>query len=210
MPREALSLVLLSGGIDSATALHLVSRRMRVLPLYIDYGQRASERERGAANAVCSDLGLKLETLELSEVGAAFRRGHVWQAHVPLPHRNLALLGLAFSYAADRRASQIIVAVNREDAVSQKSAAPVFIDAFRALMATLDEIRLVTPLIEWDKAEVIRQGHTLGVDYAHTYSCLLGRERPCGACPQCEHRQAAFAKAGLADPVLAIADGKNP
>ncbi|APZ44566.1 hypothetical protein BW247_06040 [Acidihalobacter ferrooxydans] len=196
-------MVLLSGGIDSATALHLEYRRGAVLPLYIDYGQRAAACERAAAEALCADLGLSLDALELGALGTAFRRGHEWQAHVPLPHRNLAVLGLAFSYAADRHARRLCVALNRDDTTAYASAATPFLDAFRRLAATLDDIEIATPLIAWDKAEVIRQGRSLGVNYAHTYSCLLGRSLPCGGCPQCAKRRAGFAEAGHTDPALA-------
>lgn len=195
------SLVLLSGGIESATLLHLEHRRGPVRALFADYGQRAARRERAAAQAQCDALGLPLETLELATLGATFRRGHAWQAHVPLPHRNLALLGLAFSYAADRGARRLCLALNRDDPRAYASASAPFVDAFRALAATLDDgIEIATPLLVWDKAEVVRRGLALGVDYAHTYSCLLGRHRPCGACPQCEKRRAAFAAAGTPDP----------
>lgn len=197
------SLVLLSGGIESATLLHLENRRGAVRALYVDYGQRAAAREREAATAQCAALALPLEILELGSLGETFRRGHVWRAHVPLPHRNLALLGLAFSFAADRGAHRLCLALNRDDADAYASASPPFVEAFRALAATLDDIEIATPLAAWDKAEVIRRGLALGVDYALSYSCLLGRPLPCGACPQCEKRRAAFAAAGSADPAIA-------
>lgn len=197
------SLVLLSGGIESATALHLENRRRTVRALFVDYGQRAAARERAAAVAQCERLDLPLETLELASLGETFRRAHTWRAHVPLPHRNLALLGLAFSFAADRGARRLCLALNRDDAGAYASASPPFVEAFRALAATLDDIEVATPLAAWDKAEVVRRGLQLGVDYALSYSCLLGRRVPCGACAQCEKRRAAFAAAGVPDPAIA-------
>lgn len=197
------SLILLSGGIESATLLHLEHRRTtRVQALFTDYGQRAAACERQAARALCADLGLTLETLELVSLGDTFRRGHSWQAHVPLPHRNLALLGLAFSYAADRGLQRLCLALNREDTAAYASASINFVEAFRRVASTLAPIEIATPLMDWDKAEIIRRGLAVGVNYAHSYSCLLGRPRPCGACPQCEKRRAAFAAVGQADPAL--------
>jgi 7-cyano-7-deazaguanine synthase len=197
------SLVLLSGGIESATVLHLENRRGPVRALFVDYGQRAAACEREAATAQSAALNLPFETLELASLGETFRRGHTWQAHVPLPHRNLALLGLAFSYAADRGAKRLCLALNRDDADAYASASTPFVEAFRALAATLDDIEIATPVAAWDKPEVIRRGLELGVDYALSYSCLLGRPTPCGACPQCEKRRAAFAAAGAPDPAFA-------
>lgn len=197
------SLVLLSGGIESATLLHLEKRRSRTRALFVDYGQRAATREREAATAQCRALDLPVEILELASLGETFRRGHAWQAHVPLPHRNLALLGLAFSFAADRGACRLCLALNRDDADAYASASSSFVESFRALAATLDDIEIATPLAAWDKAGVIRHGLELGVDYALSYSCLLGRPVPCGACPQCEKRRAAFAAVGIPDPAIA-------
>jgi 7-cyano-7-deazaguanine synthase len=197
------SFVLLGGGIESATVLHLENRRGPVRALFIDYGQRAAAREREAATAQCAALALPLEIMELGSLGETFRRGHTWQAHVPLPHRNLVLLGLAFSYAADRGAKRLCLALNLDDAEAYASASPPFVEAFRALAATLDDIEIATPIAAWNKAEVIRRGLELGVDYALSYSCLLGRTIPCGTCPQCEKRRAAFAAAGAPDPAIA-------
>lgn len=202
MNPEPTSLVLLSGGIESLTALHLERYRSPTRALFVDYGQRAAGRERACAQAQCHALGLPLATLELATLGETFRRGHAWQAHMPLPHRNLVLLGLAFSYAADRGAKRLCLALNRDDTEAYASASTPFVEAFRTLAATLDDIEIATPLAQWSKTEVIRQGLALGVDYALSYSCLLGRPTPCGSCPQCEKRRLAFAEAGCADPAL--------
>ncbi|AOU96818.1 hypothetical protein BI364_01285 [Acidihalobacter yilgarnensis] len=196
------TLVLLSGGIESATLLHREYRDGPVLALFVDYAQRASARECAAAKSQCLALGLELETLDLSQVGAAFRRGRTWQPHVPLPHRNLILLSLALSFATERHVRRLCLALNREDAEAYPSGSPTFVEHFRTLAAHLSEIVVEAPLIALDKAAIIRLGGTLGVDYACTYSCLLGRDRPCGGCPQCVKRRAAFAAAGRIDPAL--------
>ncbi|WP_065089691.1 7-cyano-7-deazaguanine synthase [Acidihalobacter prosperus] len=201
-PSNALTVVLLSGGIESATLLHREHREGPVEALFVDYAQRAAECERTAAAAQCATLGLELHRLDLSAVGEAFRNGRAWQPHVPLPHRNLILLSLALSFATDRHAHRLCLALNREDAEAYPSGAPSFISDFRALAAGLSEIAVDAPLIALEKAAIIRLGNRLGVDYTHSYSCLLGRRRPCGGCPQCVKRRDAFAAAGLSDPAL--------
>ena len=202
MNPEPASLVLLSGGIESLTLLHLERRGGATQALFVDYGQRAALRERACALAQCRELDVPLATFELATLGETFRRGHTWRAHVPLPHRNLALLGLAFSYAADRGLRRLCLALNQDDTLAYASASTPFVDAFRTLSATLDDIEISTPLLHWSKSEVIRQGLALGVDYALSYSCLLGRPIPCGSCPQCEKRRLAFAEIGCVDPAL--------
>lgn len=193
-------LLLLSGGVESATLLHRLANEGPVIPLFVDYAQRAAARERAAATAQCAALGLELETLELGSVSETFRRGLSWQPHVPLPQRNLVLLALALSFAEARRAGRICLALNREDTADYPSATTGFVADFVALAGGISVIAVETPLIELDKAAIIRLGIDLGVDYSLTYSCLLGRPAPCGGCPQCLKRRAAFAAAGVADP----------
>lgn len=202
------TLLLLSGGIESGTLLHMLADEGPLIPLFVDYAQRAASRERAAATAQCAVLDLELETLELGSVGETFRRGLSWQPHVPLPQRNLVLLALALSLAEARRATRICLALNREDTADYPSAATGFVHDFAALAGRISGIAVETPLIELDKAAIIRLGVDLGVDYSLTYSCLLGRPAPCGGCPQCLKRHTAFAAAGVADPATNLPE--NP
>ncbi|HSP01136.1 MAG TPA: 7-cyano-7-deazaguanine synthase [Thioalkalivibrio sp.] len=118
-----------------------------------------------------------------------------------LAHRNLVILSLAVSYAGRGGIGQVALALNRDDLSAYPSASSAFLTGFQHMVAQLQPGLVVsTPLIHLDKAGVIRLGTELGVDFAHTWSCLLGYETHCGACPQCRHRQAAFREAGVADP----------
>ncbi len=193
-------MLLLSGGIESVTLLHRESRERRVYPLFIDYAQRAAACEREAAQAQCDSLGLTLNTLNMAAAGEGFRAGQDKRAHVPIPHRNLTLLSLALSYAAQLGLGRLCLALNREDRQAYPSAGPGFIEAFAALARTLEDIELATPLDHLDKAAIIAEGIDLGVDYAQSYSCLLGYTQQCGRCPQCEKRRMAFTENGLIDP----------
>lgn len=194
------SVLLLSGGIESATLLRLEHRRTQVWPLFVDYGQRAAARERACARAQCSALDLELKELDMAAVGEGFRAGQSHKLHVPLPHRNLPILSLALSYAAQCGARSLALALNREDLHAYPSAGEPFLAQFAALAQTLQGCDLRLPLMHLDKAAIVRLGIELGVDYGQSYSCLLGYERQCGACPQCEKRRAAFAAAGVDDP----------
>jgi 7-cyano-7-deazaguanine synthase len=195
------SLLLLSGGIESATLLALECRQRPVTPLVVDYGQRGAVRERDAARAQCEYHGLTPVELDLSAAGETFRDGLIKRPHVPLPHRNLVILALAVSYAARGGIDRVALALNRDDLSAYPSASPGFLEHFRTLVLHLQPgLEITTPLADRDKAEVIRLGVSLGVDFAHTWSCLLGYETHCGACPQCLHRRAAFQAAGIPDP----------
>lgn len=194
------SLVLLSGGIESSTLLHLEARRGNPIALFIDYGQRAARPELVSAQSQCDATGAPLRTLDLKSMGDEFRSDQTHKLHVPLPHRNLVILGLSVSLAAQSGISDIHIALNREDRDAYSSASDAFIRQFRALSHTLGEFEIHTPLASLNKAQVIGRGLEIGIDYARTYSCLLGYPIQCGACPQCQKRRAAFATLGMPDP----------
>lgn len=196
------TVVLLSGGIDSSVLLRRLAAEGRELePLFVDYGQRARWQELEAARWQCHALRLELKTLDMATVGEAFRAGEARKHHVPIPHRNLVALALGVAWADKARAGSIALAVNRDDAGDYPSAGAPFLAAFRAAAEALGPLRLDTPLAGHSKIEVIRLGAGLRVDFAHTYSCLLGHPRQCGRCPQCRKRRAAFTAAGLTEPV---------
>jgi 7-cyano-7-deazaguanine synthase len=192
------SVLLLSGGIESSTLLHDQGGE-DLRAVFIDYGQRAARQERRAVTVQCVRVHAHLTILDMAAVGGAFRAGQTQKWHVPLPHRNLVALSLGLSYAAQVAASRLYLAVNREDTLAYASASRPFLERFQRLAQTLGDIELATPYIGLTKADVIRRGRALGIDYALTYSCLLGRARHCGRCPQCLKRRAAFADAGMAE-----------
>lgn len=191
------SILLLSGGVESTT-LFYGDRASEAV--FIDYGQRAAARERAAAAWHCARRAVPLTVLDLAAVGDAFRAGQQQRLHVPLPHRNLVALSLGASYATQQRAQRLSLALNRDDARTYASARVAFIERFQALLSTLGDIEIATPLIGLSKTQVIEQGVSAGVDFTRTYSCLLGYAAHCGRCPQCLKRRAAFGEAGVPEP----------
>jgi 7-cyano-7-deazaguanine synthase len=195
-------LILLSGGIESATLLSLW-RAHQPDCLFIDYGQRAARQELRAATALCAASGTTLTRLDMADLGEGFRRDQTQKRHVPLPHRNLLIVAVALSWAAQSGQRHLGLALNREDLTAYPSAARGFLSAMQGVSDQLDRVSLDTPLADYDKSRIIRLGMELGVDFSLTYSCLLARDAPCGHCPQCCHRATAFARAGLVDSALA-------
>ena len=193
-------IILLSGGIESSTLLHILHHQTEMHAVFVDYGQRAAAQEHAAALAQCAALGLTLIKLDMSLVGGAFRAGQSKKLHVPIPHRNLIVLSLAISYAAQLNIKRVNLAVNLEDTLAYPSASQKFLDHFRSVAQSLGDFELATPLSTLSKTNIIKRGGRIGVDYLQTYSCLLGYKKHCGFCPQCQHRRNAFTSAGIAEP----------
>ena len=193
--------ILLSGGVESSTLLYEFSGGSAPIGVFIDYGQRAARRELAAVHAQCRAAGVHLQCLDMGAAGRSFRAGQVLSRHVPLPHRNLAILSLGLNYCAQVRARRLAIGLGREDATVDPGSAPRFIREFQRLAKVLGDIAVVAPFMAKPKTWIIRHGLELGVDYAQTYSCLLGHPRHCGRCPQCRKRRAAFAAAGAPEPL---------
>ncbi|XP_024359138.1 uncharacterized protein [Physcomitrium patens] len=197
------SVVLMSGGIESAVLLYNWRSSSALLhPLYINYGQRGAAMEERASDKICNNLGLELSRIDMSAVGNKFRElQHGAKSFVPLPHRNLVILGLAASYASQVGSSKVALGLNKDDLGSYSSASQNFMDSFRSTAASLEPpVTLIAPLSHFTKAEVIRLGKRLGVPFADTYSCMVGRPVHCGRCHQCRSRQLAFASASEQEP----------
>lgn len=193
--------LLLSGGVESSTLLRLEARTHEVVPIFLDYAQRAAAQEWIAAQAQCGQLAVRPPVrLDLARVGETFRAGQEKKYHVPLPHRNVVALSLALSYAVQGSAQAIAIAVTADDDLAYASASANFIAHFRSICLMLDGVDIRTPLANLHKHEVVRHGVQLGVDFSTTYSCLLGYARHCGRCPQCAKRKAAFEIAEIAEP----------
>jgi 7-cyano-7-deazaguanine synthase len=222
---EKSAIVLLSGGLDSATALAVARRDgFHCHALTIAYGQRHAV-ELEAAALVAAALGAvehRVMHLDLRAFGGsaltadlpvpADRSEQEMSAGIPItyvPARNTIFLALALAFAEVKRSFDIFVGVNCLDYSGYPDCRPEFIKAFESLanLATKAGVEggrfhVHAPLIQLTKAEIIRLGVSLGVDYALTHSCYdpTAAGLACGRCDSCRLRKAGFDAAGVADP----------
>lgn len=215
------AIVLLSGGLDSATALAIArAQGLECHALAVAYGQRHSA-ELDASVRVAQRLGAasyRVMHVDLDLIGGSALTDHsiaVPEGVTPgipityVPARNTLFLSLALGLAEVVGAEAIYIGVNAVDYSGYPDCRPEFIDAFAnvARLATRAGVegralRIETPLIALTKAEIIRLGTRLGVDFAETVSCYQadGQGRACGRCDSCRLRREGFAAAGLKDP----------
>lgn len=215
------AIVLLSGGLDSATTLAWArDQGFDCAALSFDYGQRHAA-ELAAAARVAVQLGAREHrtvTLDLAAFGGsaltdpAIAVPTVPTAGIPVtyvPARNTVFLSYALAWAEVLPARDLFIGVNAVDYSGYPDCRPAFIEAFEQLasLATRagvegEHFRIHAPLIHWSKAEIIRQGIALGVDYGLTVSCYQAdvTGAACGVCDACRLRAAGFAEAGVADP----------
>lgn len=216
------AVILLSGGLDSATVLAIArSEGFDCHALSMDYGQR-SQAELLAAARVATQLGAlahRVLRLELGALGGSA----LTDADIPVPTegikpgipatyvpaRNTVMLSLALAWAEVLGARDIFIGVNAVDYSGYPDCRPEFITAFESLanLATKagvegQHLRVHAPLIHLSKADIIRRGIALGVDYGQTVSCYQADAdgRACGGCDACRLRRAGFETAAVPDP----------
>jgi len=218
------ALVLLSGGLDSYTAAAIAqSQGFTLFALTVSYGQRHAQ-EIEAARRVAASLGVArhLEmSLDLRAIGGSSLTSDLAVPHdrdlaatgIPptyVPARNTIFLALALGWAEVVGASDIFIGVNALDYSGYPDCRPEFIAAFEQLArvatkAGVEGARFTihTPLIAMTKADIIRRGLALGLDYQLTHSCYdpSADGSPCGTCDSCVLRARGFAEAGVGDPL---------
>lgn len=215
------AVVLLSGGLDSATVLAIARERGYAChALSLDYGQRhaaelAAARRIAAAAAVVAHEEIRID---LGRIGGSALTDpdiavpETVSEGIPptyVPARNTVFLSLALGWAEVLGARDLFIGVNAVDYSGYPDCRPEYIAAFERL-ANLgtragvegEPFRIQAPLLEWSKAEIIREGHRLGVDYSLTVSCYAADNegRACGRCDSCRLRAAGFEAAGVPDP----------
>ena len=218
------AIVLLSGGLDSATALYLArSKGYEIYALSFDYGQKHA-RELEAARQVAIAVAVKehkIVNLSLSGWGSSsltnndidVAKGELNSQEIPatyVPARNMIFLSVAASYAEAIGAQDIFIGVSQVDYSGYVDCRKEFIDAMEAAInlgtvCAVEEdrpINVQTPFIDMTKADEIKLGMELGVDYSLTWSCYKGGEKPCGVCDSCLLRAKAFAEAAVVDPIV--------
>ncbi len=220
-PVQPKAVVLVSGGLDSTTTLALAREQgYACYAISFDYGQR-HRCELEAARRVAQAAGVeehKLLTLNLGDIGgSALTDPEIAVPEAPgegipvtyVPARNTVFLSLALGWAEVLGAEAIFIGVNALDYSGYPDCRPEYIAAFQAMadLATRSgvegrPIRIETPLIQLSKADIIKEGLRLGVDYGQTVSCYNpdATGRACGVCDACRLRAAGFEAAGVPDP----------
>lgn len=215
------AVVLVSGGLDSATALAMAREEgYDCFALSFDYGQR-HRFELEAAKKVASQFGVlehKIIHLSLDDIGgSALTDSAIDVPEIPgegipvtyVPARNTVFLSLALGWAEVLDAEAIYIGVNAVDYSGYPDCRPEYIEAFQNMAALATKagvegkpVQIKTPLINLTKAEIIQQGTRLGVDYAQTVSCYAADDNglACGQCDSCRLRRAGFDAAGIPDP----------
>ncbi len=215
------AVVLLSGGMDSATTLAIAREAgFQCYTLAFDYGQR-HRAELSAAALISKQLGAlehKVIKIDLAAIGGSALTDHAIDipkqpsSGIPVtyvPARNTVFLALALGWAEVLHAFDIFIGVNAVDYSGYPDCRPQFIEAFTKLAnvatkAGVEGARFTihTPLMHLSKAEIVREGTQLGVDFALTVSCYAAdaEGRACGKCDACRLRAAGFKAAGIADP----------
>jgi len=219
--RSQRAVVLLSGGLDSTTLAYLLDAYGFVLyGLSFRYGQR-HERELEAARAIAEKLRFaehRVVTIDLAQWGGSSLVGSGEIPRQPtsgipstyVPVRNLVFLAIAHAYAEAIDADAVAIAVSQVDYSGYPDCRGEFLAAYqqaadlasRRFVETGRRIPVLPPFLDVPKSAIVRLGLRLGVDYAETWSCYRGGERPCQECDSCRLRVQAFAEAGVPDPLL--------
>ena len=220
------AIVLLSGGLDSATALYwaLLIKKWSCRARSFDYGQR-HRREVFAAEAVARAAGVTVEKVRFSLpwggsslLGDKGRLpvhspGRIGKGSIPstyVPARNTIFLSFALSWADAMGVGNIVIGANALDFSGYPDCRPDYYDAFQKTARLGTRLgaearrppRIWTPLLRMNKEDIVRLGARLGVPFEKTWSCYAGGSRPCGICDSCVLRRKGFQEAGVKDPAV--------
>lgn len=213
---------IVSGGMDSVTLLHYVVKEKGRTPavLTFQYGQKHQKEvafaQYHAQQLNCPDH----QILDLTPFTALFAKSALVDeaTAVPdildvmgdpqpvtyVPNRNMIFLSLAAAYAETMGATAVYYGAQRHDIYGYWDTTPTFLASINELFALNRKtpLRVEAPFVKYSKADLLRIGLDLGIDYAQTWSCYKGADKACGNCPTCAERLQAFAEVGIPDPLL--------
>lgn len=215
------AVVLVSGGMDSATAVYeAMDRGYEPYLLHTSYGQETEEKEYECAQSLAEEIDaadfLHIETDHLAVIGASsltdadieVEEADMDSDDIPasyVPFRNANLLSMAVSYAEANECDAVFIGAHSEDFSGYPDCRPQFFNAFQGIIdaGTKPEtdIELVAPFVEWSKTDIAERGLELDVPYEMTWSCYRSEEPACGTCDACAFRLDAFQRAGERDPI---------
>lgn len=211
------AIVVLSGGMDSVTALHWAMKNHEVVKtISFNYGSKHNDEEYKFAKIQSDMLGVENVRVDLLEIGKHLKSdllksgGDIPEGHYAdpsmkrtvVPFRNGVMLSIAAAIAESSEAQIIILGNHFGDHAIYPDCRKDFIVPMNEAIknGTYAEIQIVAPFTEIGKHDIAKIGNDLGVDFSLTYSCYNGRENHCGKCGTCFERKEAFALAGLPDP----------
>ncbi|MES2598300.1 MAG: 7-cyano-7-deazaguanine synthase QueC [Verrucomicrobiota bacterium] len=213
------TLVLLSGGMDSTTALYWARREHEVVgAVSFDYGSKHNTKELEQAAWQCRHFGLRHDVVALPFVNELFSSDllqsggvvpdghytHETMKRTVVPFRNGIMLAIACGIAESREAEGLVIAAHAGDHTIYPDCREPFMQAMADSMreGTYARIELLRPFIAMDKTAIAKLGNELGIDFAHTWSCYKGGALHCGTCGTCVERREAFDLSGVKDPTV--------
>ena len=211
------SVIIYSGGLDSTTLLYEEQQRI-ALAVTFDYGSNHAAREIACARHHCTLLGIEHVVIELAFMSRYFSSSLLSGPEaIPdgsyddsnmhstvVPFRNGIMLSIACGLAESRGLTRVLIANHGGDHAIYPDCRPAFVEAMDGAMraGTYEGVRLAAPYTNLTKADLVRRGAALGIDYGWTYSCYRGGEHHCGTCGTCTERKEAFREAGIPDPTI--------
>ncbi len=211
--------VLVSGGIDSTTALYHAAEEHEVTgALSFDYASKHNHQEIPLAVWHAKKLGVPHRLIRLSFIDELFESsllqsgGPIPDGHYEdetmrqtvVPFRNGIMLAIACGFAESQGAEALVIAAHAGDHAIYPDCRSEFMETFASAMrlGTYAGIQLLRPFIDTDKTGIVRRGAELGVDFRQTWSCYKGLETHCGTCGTCVERKEAFEQSGVPDPTV--------
>ena len=229
MSKTKLAICLVSGGMDSCVTSAIAKvENDEIAFLHISYGQRTERRERRAFNEIADfyniekRLDVSIEYLakiggsSLTDQSIEVTEADLESKEIPtsyVPFRNANMLAIATSWAEVLGAEKIYVGAVAEDSSGYPDCRPEFFEAFEKTIETGTKpethIKIVTPIIELSKAEIVRKGLELNAPLELSWSCYKSEDLACGKCDSCALRLRGFARAGVIDPIKYIETGET-
>ncbi len=211
-------LFILSGGLDSTTALYEAMKSHEVVEaVTFDYGQR-HKKEIEMARKTCAVLNLLHRVIDISNLNEylqgsslttdsiATPQGHYTAENMKstiVPNRNAIFINIAAGYAISKNIHALGLGVHAGDHFIYPDCRPDFIHSQEKTLSLANdcEFKIYTPFLNVDKIEIVKRAHELSVPFENTWTCYDGKEKPCGKCGSCVERIEAFAKNGIIDPL---------
>lgn len=221
------AVVLVSGGMDSVTALYDAARKYDVVAgVSFNYGAKHNDKEIPFAAVHCQKLGIRHEIISLAFMNQLFKSdllksgGEVPEGHYEeltmkqtvVPFRNGIMMAIVAGFAESMGAQGLVIAAHSGDHAIYPDCREDFMksmgEAIR--LGTYEQVEVIRPFIAMSKAEIAKWGQELGVDFFHTWSCYKGDNVHCGKCGTCVERREAFIVSGMKDPTVYKEAGPLP